>query len=137
MWGGLYQDQAGLSTRESMKQVFSYLANCGLRTKNMNAAGDMSSTPLFYYTTVYSFVVHMCIDAMFFSSKGHLCSSPHFSPLPAHIDTLTEHTAFWNGRKIENLAISLGMQYEKVSLYLLTFYFLSSKIMCTYHDYVL
>jgi len=52
-----------------MEQFFSYLAKCGLTTKNMNAA--------------------------------------------ARIDTLTEHTAFWNGRKVENLAASLGMQYEK------------------------
>jgi len=58
-----------LSTGESMEQFFSYLAKCGLTTKNMSAA--------------------------------------------ARIDSLTEHTAFWNKRKIENMAYSLAKQYMK------------------------
>eukprot|EP00794_Sanderia_malayensis_P016313 gene16313-17957_t len=33
--------------------------------------------------------------------------------LNARKDTLIRHTAFWNGRKIENLPISLGKQYLK------------------------
>eukprot|EP00795_Rhopilema_esculentum_P006503 gene6503-11960_t len=69
VWGGLYQEKAALSTGESMEQFFSYLAKCGLTTKNMNAA--------------------------------------------ARIDSLTEHTAFWNRRKIDNLAFSLSKQYKK------------------------
>eukprot|EP00794_Sanderia_malayensis_P002811 gene2811-biopygen2322 len=36
--GGTYQDAAALSTGESMEQFFSYLAKCGITTKNMNAA---------------------------------------------------------------------------------------------------
>ncbi|XP_065060557.1 uncharacterized protein LOC135687817 [Rhopilema esculentum] len=31
----------------------------------------------------------------------------------ARIDSLTEHTAFWNRRKIDNLAFSLSKQYKK------------------------
>jgi len=69
VWGGLYQEEAALSTGESMEQFFSYLAKCGLTTKNMSAA--------------------------------------------ARIDSLTEHTAFWNKRKIENMAYSLAKQYMK------------------------
>ena len=35
----------------------------------------------------------------------------------ARRDTLTEHAAFWNGRKIENLAASLAKQYIKVTCF--------------------
>eukprot|EP00795_Rhopilema_esculentum_P016199 gene16199-7570_t len=69
VWGGFYQDEAALSTGESMEQFFSYFAKCGLRTKSMNAS--------------------------------------------ARVDALTEHAAFWNMRKIENLASTLAKQYVK------------------------
>eukprot|EP00794_Sanderia_malayensis_P019709 gene19709-21655_t len=36
-----------------------------------------------------------------------------FKKVPSSQDTLTQHTAFWNRRKIENLPISLGKQYLK------------------------